>query len=204
MPRPLIPERRTRILDAAERLVLERGFDAMSVQSIADLVGIAKGAVYREFASKSEILDELLRHGMARMRRASAALLDEHVHPPLGRAYAVSARALLDDPLMTAAFLDDRGVLGSYIDSVEDDRYRRRHGDVVSWIEDLQNRGALSGDVDARALAIVLSSTTIGLVQASRHIGPVTSDELRAALETVALLLAPLERAMTQEPSEEG
>ncbi|WOF23671.1 TetR/AcrR family transcriptional regulator [Microbacterium betulae] len=195
MPRPLIPDRRARILDATEALVLERGFDAMSVQSIAGRVGIAKGAVYREFTSKNEILDELLRRAMTRMTRKSEALLGGQGRPPLSRAYAVGARVLLDDRLMTAAFLDDRGVLGAYLDAVDDDRYRRRHRDVVAWIETLQRRGSLSRAVDAEALALVLSSTTIGLLQAARHVGPVTEDDLHAAIETIGGLLRPLERA---------
>ena len=39
MPRPTIPDRRETLLDVAERLVLDRGFDAMSVQSVADAAG---------------------------------------------------------------------------------------------------------------------------------------------------------------------
>lgn len=155
MPRPLIADRRERILDAAEALVLERGFDAMSIQSVADQAGIAKGAVYREFSSKREILDALLARSMDRTTRVSRELLGDAEHPPLSRAYAVSVQVLLDDPLMTAAFLDDHGVLGSYIDSAPDNRYRARHRSVVKWINVLQEQGALSTRVEAESLALI-------------------------------------------------
>lgn len=193
MPRPLIPDRRRRILDAAEEFVLERGFDAMSVQSVADRAGIAKGSVYREFASKAEILDELLRRGTERMMLASRDLLGDSEYPPLSRAYAVGVEVLLDDPLMCAAFTDDHGVLGSAVDAVRDDRYRVRHRAVVEWICQLQRRGDLSDEVNAESLALALSSTTIGLLTAARHLGPLTAGELRAAIETVAVLVASLE-----------
>lgn len=193
MPRPLIPDRKGRILDAAEALVLERGFDAMSIQSVADQVGIAKGAVYREFASKREILDVLLARSMERITRAGRELLGDAEHPPLSQAYAVGVQVLLDDPLMTAAFLDDHGVLGSYVDTAPDDRYRARHRSVVEWVRALQQQGALSTRVDAESLALALSSTTIGLLTAGKHLGPLTKDDLRSAIEAIAVLVSSLE-----------
>ncbi|GAA3657397.1 TetR/AcrR family transcriptional regulator [Microbacterium marinilacus] len=193
MPRPLIPERRTRILDAAEELVLEHGFDAMSVQQIAERAGIAKGAVYREFASKAQILDELLTRAMERMSARSRRLLHGEEHPALSHAYRVAARVLLDDRLMTAAFTDDRGVLGSYLDTVVDDRYRVRHRAVASWISALADTGAFRREVDVEALALVLSSTTLGMLQAAERLGPVPPARLRAAIETMGELVASLE-----------
>lgn len=195
MPRPLIPERRRRILDAAEDLVLADGFDRMSVQEIADRAGIAKGSVYREFDSKTAVLEGLLDRSMARMTEAAAVRLADEDPPRLSRAYAVGAEVLLEDPLMTAAFLDDRGVLGSYVDTVTDDRYRRRHRDVVNWIRTLQQQGSLAGSVDAEGLGLALSSTTLGLLDAARRLGPLDRDQLRAAIAAMAELLAGLERA---------
>lgn len=193
MPRPLIPDRRDRILDAAEALVLERGFDAMSIQSLAEQVGIAKGAVYREFTSKQAILSTLLTRSMQRITDAGRAHLGDTEHPSLSTAYAVGVQVLLDDPLMTAAFLDDRGVLGSYVDAVEDDRYRARHQATVEWIAALQARGTLSGRVDAASLALALSSATFGLLTAAKYLGPLTRDELRSAIDALAVLVSSLE-----------
>ena len=47
-----------RILDAAQRLFLEKGYDNTTIQDIVDeLGGLTKGAVYHHFKSKEEILD---------------------------------------------------------------------------------------------------------------------------------------------------
>ena len=47
-----------RILDAAQRLFLEKGYDNTTVQDIVDeLGGLTKGAVYHHFKSKEEIMD---------------------------------------------------------------------------------------------------------------------------------------------------
>lgn len=192
MPRPLIPQRRERILDAAEALVLERGFDAMSVQAIAQRVGIAKGAVYREFESKQEILDVLLQRAMCRMTEASQELLGD-APPRLSTAYRVGVQVLLDDPLMTAAFLDDEGVLGTYTRTVSDGRYRARYLTVIDWIDGLQQAGTLSNRIDAEALALALSSTTLGLLSAAKHLGPLTRDQLEAAIRAMEHLVTGLE-----------
>ncbi|WP_350352585.1 TetR/AcrR family transcriptional regulator [Microbacterium sp. A8/3-1] len=192
MPRPLVPNRRERILDAAEALVLAEGFDAMSVAAIAANAGIGKGAVYREFASKRDVLDALLQRGTARLSDRVRAETGER--PPLSVAYRASARALLDDALMTAAFLDDRGILGSHVTDVDDGRYRARHLGVVEWVRDLHSRGELDPRVDPESLALALSSATIGLLSAARLLGPLSAEQLESAIDTVGLMAAGFER----------
>lgn len=194
MPRPLIANRRERVLDAAEALVLERGFDAMSVQAVADAAGIAKGAVYREFDSKLALLDAVLRRGSERMLERSRALLAGEASPALlSTAYRVGVQVLLDDALMSAAFLDDAGVLGEHVATVTDGRYRTRMVDVEAWIADLQAAGRLAADIDAAALALALSSTTLGLISAAKHFGPLSRDDLAGALTAMERLVAGLE-----------
>ena len=49
-----------RILDVAQRLFLEKGYDRTTIQDIVDgLEGMTKGAVYHHFKSKEEVLDAL-------------------------------------------------------------------------------------------------------------------------------------------------
>lgn len=191
MPRPLIPDRRARILAGAESLILERGFDAASVQAIAERAGIAKGAVYREFTSKDAILGALLQDSMARMTARSRALLGER--PRLSEAYRIGIEVLLDEPLMTAAFLDDAGVLGSYTATVRDGRYRERLLTAVTWLADLQQHGELDASIDAEALALALSSTTLGLLTAAKHLGPLTREQFAAAIAAVGQLVSKVE-----------
>lgn len=194
MPRPRIPGRRVRILDAAEALVLERGFDATGVQAVAERAGIAKGAVYLEFASKAAIVDALLERSMERMSAASAAALGTG-RPRLSAAYRTAVKVLLGDPLMTAAFLDDRAVLGAYVDSRTDGRYAARHLDVLAWVRELQSTGDLDASVDSEGLALALSSATIGLLSASKLLGPLDNSQLQAALTALADLVERLEGA---------
>jgi AcrR family transcriptional regulator len=64
---------RRQILQTAQRLFTERGYDATSLQMIADEMGLTKAAVYYHFRAKSDILHEAMRPGIQRL----GALLDE-------------------------------------------------------------------------------------------------------------------------------
>ncbi len=50
------------ILDAAERIFADRGFDAAKVQHIADEAGVSVGTIYSVFGSKSELFSVVLTH----------------------------------------------------------------------------------------------------------------------------------------------
>lgn len=52
--------REQEILDTALKLFLEQGEDSVTVEMIADAVGIGKGTIYKHFKSKSEIFLRLM------------------------------------------------------------------------------------------------------------------------------------------------
>lgn len=53
-------ERRNEILDTAERLFAEKGFDGTSTNDILNDIGIARGTLYYHFKSKEDILDAMI------------------------------------------------------------------------------------------------------------------------------------------------
>ncbi|OEV08778.1 TetR family transcriptional regulator [Streptomyces nanshensis] len=55
---------REKLFQAAVTLIADQGFSATTVDEIAEQAGVAKGTVYYNFASKSELFEELLRHGV--------------------------------------------------------------------------------------------------------------------------------------------
>ncbi|MFB9362524.1 TetR/AcrR family transcriptional regulator [Actinoplanes nipponensis] len=55
---------RQRLFEAAVELIAEQGFSATTVDDIALRARVAKGTVYYNFASKSVLFEELLRHGI--------------------------------------------------------------------------------------------------------------------------------------------
>jgi len=68
---------RERLVQAARALLEEGGYEAASVQAIADRAGVASGALYRHFASKAELVVEVFRDAAKRdlvaMRAAASS-----------------------------------------------------------------------------------------------------------------------------------
>jgi len=59
------------ILDAVNHLLSEKGYDLMTMDDVADEVGVAKGSLYKHFSSKEKlagaVLTRLLRETLARL-----------------------------------------------------------------------------------------------------------------------------------------
>ncbi len=76
--RPADPERRARILQAAERAFVRHGFHASTMQHVADEAGMSAGNLYRYFPSKEAIVEglcELDQAGRAKALAGFAKLL---------------------------------------------------------------------------------------------------------------------------------
>jgi AcrR family transcriptional regulator len=70
--------RRPLVLDAALPLFADDGYDAVSMQAIADAAGVSKPVLYSCFASKEELFEELLR----REERKLSQLVEDSVPAP--------------------------------------------------------------------------------------------------------------------------
>jgi TetR/AcrR family transcriptional regulator, regulator of autoinduction and epiphytic fitness len=80
---------REAIVEAAERLFLERGFGSVTMDELAEAAGVARRTLYNQFASKEEIFREML-------LRVSGQL--EDAFPP-----GIETRGEVDDVLRLVA-----------------------------------------------------------------------------------------------------
>jgi AcrR family transcriptional regulator len=78
-------QRREQILDAANALFAERGYDEVSVEDIASSAGVTRGLVHHYFGGRKEVFIALLER--------LGALREEALPPPVGR----NARARVAD-----------------------------------------------------------------------------------------------------------
>ncbi|WP_280434092.1 TetR/AcrR family transcriptional regulator [Nocardia carnea] len=185
MPRPLVPDRRGRILAAAAELIVESGWPAATVAQIAERAGIGKGAVYREFDGKQEILAAVLNRSMRRMTaQVHRRVMDADHLVDLPAVYRFGVEALLSEPLMRALYLGDDSVLGDHVRAVGDRRYSVRMDWLVDYIEKLQQAGVIASDIASEDITRMLSVFTIGLVNAPGTLGTGTAETLA---DTVAL-----------------
>ncbi len=68
-PAVLPPDTRTRILDLAETLLLERGFNAFSYQHLARELGVKPAAIHYHFPSKDDLGTALVARQLRRLRK---------------------------------------------------------------------------------------------------------------------------------------
>lgn len=75
-------ERRNEILDTAEKLFAEKGYENCAVNEILNQIGIAKGTFYHYFKSKEELLDAIIeRTSNELVARASRVAEDKNLSP---------------------------------------------------------------------------------------------------------------------------
>ncbi|NWG13415.1 MAG: TetR/AcrR family transcriptional regulator, partial [Acidobacteria bacterium] len=94
-------ETKHRILDAAERLFAERGFDAASLRAITAAAGVNLAAVNYHFRSKDELIRAVLARNMAPLNARRLELLDAFEARAQGRPVPVEhvVRALISPML---------------------------------------------------------------------------------------------------------
>ncbi|KIC67081.1 TetR/AcrR family transcriptional regulator [Pseudarthrobacter phenanthrenivorans] len=67
---------RQKLFDASMELIGERGAASVTVDEIAAAAGVSKGTVYYNFGSKSELIAQLLRHGVDILKARLLAAAD--------------------------------------------------------------------------------------------------------------------------------
>lgn len=150
-----------RIIEAAREVLGESGADA-SMEQIAARAGVGVGTVYRRFASKDALIDELLRLALDQvtaaaeraLRRGDGCGLHEFLNE-LGQAFADHARyasLLLDRPADPAAA-----------------------GRIRAVIAELTTRAAAAGTIRAdiaTADVMALIFAMRGLIQTAGEVAP--------------------------------
>lgn len=158
-------ERFARILNAAEQLFTEHGFDQVTTREVAQAAGVGEATLFRYVANKSDLL-------MLVIGRTQDVLLDElegaddrtaeamPEHPSgewfMERIHAIYSgriRYYQSDPENVAKYVSTGLQTGSALgprSTVSGDRVITR---VRGILEDAQRRGVLRDDVDAKTVA---------------------------------------------------
>jgi AcrR family transcriptional regulator len=86
--RPLVDDKRRRVLDAALRMFAARGYHGTAVPEVAEAAGVGTGTLYHYFEHKRELVNEVYRDAKLRLR---SALLDQLADPELEERGAAKA-----------------------------------------------------------------------------------------------------------------
>ncbi|WP_197380511.1 TetR/AcrR family transcriptional regulator [Mycolicibacterium mengxianglii] len=158
---------------AALDLIAEHGVGGMSLQMIADAIGVTKAAVYHQFRTKDEIVIAVTADELGRLEKA---LLIAEAEP--NRA---AARKLLLDDVIEMTVARRRWVATLQFDPV----IIRLLGEHQPFQEFMTRLYAVlldeDDDIEARVSAAVLSAAIAGAV-ANPLVADIDDDTLRAAL----------------------
>lgn len=100
-----------RILDAAESLIRERGFDSMTIADVVQRSGSSVGSLYARFDNKIGLLQAVQLRYHARVQNAIFAAFsgdhprDESLEEAVGRIVSVLCRHVLNEPELFRAFV---------------------------------------------------------------------------------------------------
>ncbi|MCR4658456.1 MAG: TetR/AcrR family transcriptional regulator [Lachnospiraceae bacterium] len=78
-------ERKNEILDVAEELFAQKGFDQASTNDIIHRIGIARGTLYHHFSSKEDILDAIVERMTSDAVIRAKRIIDDSSTPVLER-----------------------------------------------------------------------------------------------------------------------
>jgi len=78
-------ERRNEIIDVADKLFSQKGFDGTSTNDILNMVGIARGTLYHHFKSKEEIMNALIERYSVKLLGAAKEIAQDKSVPVVER-----------------------------------------------------------------------------------------------------------------------
>lgn len=146
-----------KVLDAAEGLLQQRGYNGFSFDDVALLVGIKKPSIYHHFATKAELACVVVQRYTHRFRAALLTLEGHHARAPeLLAGYA----AIFEKTFATDQRLCVCGMLGAEAQSLPPDvsaEIRRFFEANLTWLTQVMTDGQAAGLIrpqpDASAMA---------------------------------------------------
>ncbi|MFE0047627.1 TetR/AcrR family transcriptional regulator [Streptomyces albireticuli] len=180
---------RRKLFEAAVTLIAEQGFSSTTVDEIAERAGVAKGTVYYNFASKTVLFEELLRHGMELLADSLQEAADEMADSGGGRVDALDAmiRAGLDFsaryPALTRLYVAELWRTNRAWQATLTQVRRRTIAVIESILREAVAAGELSPEVDIPLTASALFGMVLVAALDWQSFQPERSiDDVHAAL----------------------
>lgn len=149
----MLKAREEAIIQTVNRLLAEKGFEAMTVDEVAHQVGIAKASLYKHFASKEDLAAAAMVRVMRRARDFISTLPEQA--PPLDKLRAVvrwtlEVKLAGDMPSLPSRNSTLRATLMGNKDCMEG--WMEVSDRLGAWIEAAQAAGALNPALPAIAI----------------------------------------------------
>jgi AcrR family transcriptional regulator len=173
--------RREELLDLAATMFAQRGLRATTVRDIADAAGILSGSLYHHFASKEEMVDEVLRTFLDWLFERYQRIIDTEPNPlaRLKGLFMASFDAIERHHAEVVIYQDEAKRLSgqprfSYIDELNV-RQRKMWVDVLT--EGIE-QGYFQPDIDVDLVYRFIRDTTWVSVRWYQPGGPLTAEQV--------------------------
>ncbi|EHI13041.1 TetR family transcriptional regulator KstR2 [Mycolicibacterium thermoresistibile] len=175
------PTRRDELLELAAQMFAERGLKATTVRDIADSAGILSGSLYHHFASKEEMVDEVLRGFLDWLFDRYRSIVETEPNP-LERfkgLFMASFEAIEHRHAQVVIYQDEAKRLSSqprfaYVE-------QRNREQRKMWVDVLTQgieEGYFRSDIDVDLVYRFIRDTTWVSVRWYRPGGPLTAEEV--------------------------
>jgi AcrR family transcriptional regulator len=166
------------VLGIAVQVFNKHGFDATSMGTLADNLGISKSAIYHHVPSKGDLLRLALDQALVPLEAIGEedGALHGTAEERLEFILRSTIRVLIERQQFVTLLLRLRGNTEVERDALE----RRRAVDrkVTDLVVQAQHEGTLRGDIDPRTTTRLLFGTINSLVEWYRPDGPVTASQV--------------------------
>ncbi|MGC8468150.1 MAG: TetR/AcrR family transcriptional regulator [Acidithiobacillus sp.] len=165
---PNIGDGSRRILDAAEELFADRGFDAVSMHAIAQAAGISKANIYHYFPNKDALYLAVLRSASENLRTLLQEAINSHgsVSEILHHFANSHLQALLKRPRLVRLVWREILEKGApRAKELAEQGFSELFSNLVELIRNGQERGELRAEIDPAVAAILLIAGNVFFFQ---------------------------------------
>jgi len=153
------------ILEVAEQLFADRGFDAVSINDIAQQAGVSKANIFHHFKSKEGLYLAVLKMACSRSVKALDDLKGQTPENPIDHMnifFSSHLQALLEQPLSTRLILwelfensEQRGK------RLAEEVFSETFAKVVDLVREAKSQGVIRSEIDTPLLAFLLVGANV-------------------------------------------
>ena len=201
-----VPDRRQKILAAAEAVFDANGYATATVEQVAAKAGISKGSIYNYFRSKEELFEQVFANAVSQLEAQALQILAEQVSPDQKLSHFLDYRFRCIEE--TSRF--GRLVLEAWVTASRDQQSElaKRFSEISDrwqrWIAGILAEGAAQGQFalqfDSPVGAGLILALLDGMeIESILGFGPKLDEKYRQAMNTAVLAAL---RAPKEEPSQ--
>lgn len=159
------------LIEAALKIILEHGVDAVRIDAVATEVGVTKGSIYWHFEDRHGLIKAALAEQIRKLSAETVLAVSDALSVSTTKAdYLARITPFIIDPFDNAKAKERWARLAVLAETQNDPELKSMMRDVqsrhlevvVELMTEAQERGFLRADLDPRAVAVALSVINIG------------------------------------------